>query len=118
MLSKVIIESGTHITVLSFIMKIVTSSILFLLNNSNHTFYFIQIVLQGHATRVTAKSQQSGEKAFRCQYDGCGKLYTTAHHLKVHIREMSYLDMRIPQTLNTNMMYCSIQTIFSHLTRC
>ncbi|KAB0405404.1 hypothetical protein E2I00_012316, partial [Balaenoptera physalus] len=42
----------------------------------------MQIVLQGHATRVTAKSQQSGEKAFRCGYDGCGKLYTTAHHLK------------------------------------
>uniref|UniRef100_A0A8C9LJ72 Zinc finger protein 143 n=1 Tax=Piliocolobus tephrosceles TaxID=591936 RepID=A0A8C9LJ72_9PRIM len=46
----------------------------------------MQIVLQGHAARVTAKSQQSGEKAFRCEYDGCGKLYTTAHHLKVHER--------------------------------
>uniref|UniRef100_A0A5G2QBY4 Zinc finger protein 143 n=1 Tax=Sus scrofa TaxID=9823 RepID=A0A5G2QBY4_PIG len=46
----------------------------------------MQIVLQGHATRVTAKSQQSGEKAFRCGYDGCGKLYTTGHHLKVHER--------------------------------
>uniref|UniRef100_A0A7M4E0F9 Zinc finger protein 143 n=1 Tax=Crocodylus porosus TaxID=8502 RepID=A0A7M4E0F9_CROPO len=46
----------------------------------------MQIVLQGHGTRVTAKSQQSGEKAFRCEYDGCGKLYTTAHHLKVHER--------------------------------
>ncbi|XP_023371029.1 zinc finger protein 143 isoform X5 [Otolemur garnettii] len=46
----------------------------------------MQIVLQGHPARVTAKSQQSGEKAFRCEYDGCGKLYTTAHHLKVHER--------------------------------
>uniref|UniRef100_A0A8C3IE31 Zinc finger protein 143 n=1 Tax=Chrysemys picta bellii TaxID=8478 RepID=A0A8C3IE31_CHRPI len=46
----------------------------------------MQIVLQGHGTRVTAKSQPSGEKAFRCEYDGCGKLYTTAHHLKVHER--------------------------------
>ncbi|XP_030338073.1 zinc finger protein 143 isoform X4 [Strigops habroptila] len=46
----------------------------------------MQIVLQGHGTRVTAKSQPSGEKAFRCDYDGCGKLYTTAHHLKVHER--------------------------------
>ncbi|KAM4898663.1 zinc finger protein 143 isoform 6-T7 [Sylvia borin] len=46
----------------------------------------MQIVLQGHGTRVTAKSQQTGEKAFRCDYDGCGKLYTTAHHLKVHER--------------------------------
>ncbi|XP_038620925.1 zinc finger protein 143 isoform X4 [Tachyglossus aculeatus] len=46
----------------------------------------MQIVLQGHGTRVPAKSQQTGEKAFRCDYDGCGKLYTTAHHLKVHER--------------------------------
>ncbi|XP_029335835.1 zinc finger protein 143 isoform X3 [Mus caroli] len=46
----------------------------------------MQIVLQGHATRVTPKAQPSGEKAFRCKYDGCGKLYTTAHHLKVHER--------------------------------
>nr|XP_042128843.1 zinc finger protein 143-like [Peromyscus maniculatus bairdii] len=46
----------------------------------------MQIVLQGHATRVTPKSQQSGEKAFQCKCDGCGKLYTTAHHLKVHER--------------------------------
>lgn len=46
-------------------------------------FFQLKIVLQGHGTRVTAKSQQSGEKAFRCDYDGCGKLYTTAHHLKV-----------------------------------
>uniref|UniRef100_A0A2K5PH76 Zinc finger protein 143 n=1 Tax=Cebus imitator TaxID=2715852 RepID=A0A2K5PH76_CEBIM len=46
----------------------------------------MQIVLQGHATRVTAKSQQSGEKAFRCEYDGCGKLYTTAHHLKYGLK--------------------------------
>uniref|UniRef100_A0A8C1D8A8 Zinc finger protein 143b n=1 Tax=Cyprinus carpio carpio TaxID=630221 RepID=A0A8C1D8A8_CYPCA len=27
-----------------------------------------------------------GEKAFRCDHEGCGKLYTTAHHLKVHER--------------------------------
>ncbi|XP_040355294.1 zinc finger protein 143 [Ixodes scapularis] len=25
-------------------------------------------------------------KAFQCSYDGCGKLYTTPHHLKVHER--------------------------------
>jgi len=49
----------------------------------NDFFFRLKIVLQGHGTRVTAKSQQSGEKAFRCDYDGCGKLYTTAHHLKV-----------------------------------
>ncbi|KAG8125790.1 putative Zinc finger protein [Naja naja] len=46
----------------------------------------MQIVLQSHGTRVTTKSQSTGDKAFRCDYDGCGKLYTTAHHLKVHER--------------------------------
>uniref|UniRef100_A0A673FKE9 Zinc finger protein 143-like n=1 Tax=Sinocyclocheilus rhinocerous TaxID=307959 RepID=A0A673FKE9_9TELE len=30
--------------------------------------------------------QHVGEKAFRCEHEGCGKLYTTAHHLKVHER--------------------------------
>uniref|UniRef100_A0A803TNP0 Zinc finger protein 143 n=1 Tax=Anolis carolinensis TaxID=28377 RepID=A0A803TNP0_ANOCA len=45
----------------------------------------MQIVLQSHSTRVTTK-HSSGEKSFRCDYDGCGKLYTTAHHLKVHER--------------------------------
>ncbi|XP_043915215.1 zinc finger protein 143 [Protopterus annectens] len=47
----------------------------------------MQIVLQTHDPgRLTVKPQQIGEKAFRCDYDGCGKLYTTAHHLKVHER--------------------------------
>ncbi|XP_078537087.1 zinc finger protein 143 [Lissotriton helveticus] len=47
----------------------------------------MQIVLQGHVARgVTPKPLPTGEKAFRCDYDGCGKLYTTAHHLKVHER--------------------------------
>ncbi|XP_075044614.1 zinc finger protein 143 isoform X3 [Mixophyes fleayi] len=46
----------------------------------------MQIVLQGHGPRVTPKAPQTNEKAFRCDYDGCGKLYTTAHHLKVHER--------------------------------
>ncbi|KAI4887745.1 hypothetical protein NFI96_017184 [Prochilodus magdalenae] len=27
-----------------------------------------------------------GEKSFQCSYEGCGRLYTTAHHLKVHER--------------------------------
>ncbi|KAM4618010.1 zinc finger protein 143 isoform 2-T2 [Discoglossus pictus] len=45
----------------------------------------MQIVLQGHGSRVTAKPPQTNEKAFRCEYDGCGKLYTTAHHLKITI---------------------------------
>uniref|UniRef100_A0A8D2LFE6 Zinc finger protein 143 n=1 Tax=Varanus komodoensis TaxID=61221 RepID=A0A8D2LFE6_VARKO len=52
----------------------------------NCVYYLYFIVLQSHSTRVTTKSQASGDKAFRCDYDGCGKLYTTAHHLKVHER--------------------------------
>ncbi|KAJ1068488.1 hypothetical protein K5549_005184 [Capra hircus] len=32
------------------------------------------------------KGQQVGDRAFRCGYKGCGRLYTTAHHLKVHER--------------------------------
>lgn len=43
----------------------------------------MRIVLQGHDSR---RLTNVGEKAFRCDYDGCGKLYTTAHHLKVHER--------------------------------
>ncbi|XP_066556949.1 zinc finger protein 143 isoform X2 [Amia ocellicauda] len=47
----------------------------------------MQIVLQGQGgNRNGTKAQQTGEKAFRCDYEGCGKLYTTAHHLKVHER--------------------------------
>ncbi|MCI4383116.1 hypothetical protein PGIGA_G00022710 [Pangasianodon gigas] len=30
--------------------------------------------------------QQPEEKSFQCSYEGCGKLYTTAYHLKVHGR--------------------------------
>ncbi|XP_038018541.1 zinc finger protein 76 isoform X3 [Motacilla alba alba] len=32
------------------------------------------------------RGQQVGSRAFRCGYKGCGRLYTTAHHLKVHER--------------------------------
>ncbi|KAI1903897.1 hypothetical protein AGOR_G00000140 [Albula goreensis] len=47
----------------------------------------MQIVLQGQGSgRSLSKAQQVGEKSFRCDYEGCGKLYTTAHHLKVHER--------------------------------
>ncbi|OCT83652.1 zinc finger protein 143 L homeolog isoform X2 [Xenopus laevis] len=45
----------------------------------------MQIVLS-HGSRVPVKVPQTNEKAFRCDYEGCGKLYTTAHHLKVHER--------------------------------
>ncbi|NXK40283.1 ZNF76 protein, partial [Piprites chloris] len=32
------------------------------------------------------KGQQVSSRAFRCGYKGCGRLYTTAHHCKVHER--------------------------------
>ncbi|NWU15435.1 ZNF76 protein, partial [Cephalopterus ornatus] len=32
------------------------------------------------------KGQQVSSRAFRCGYKGCGRLYTTAHHRKVHER--------------------------------
>nr|XP_046250047.1 zinc finger protein 143 [Scatophagus argus]XP_046250048.1 zinc finger protein 143 [Scatophagus argus]XP_046250049.1 zinc finger protein 143 [Scatophagus argus]XP_046250050.1 zinc finger protein 143 [Scatophagus argus] len=45
----------------------------------------MRIVLQDQDNRQ-ARSTNVGEKSFRCEYEGCGKLYTTAHHLKVHER--------------------------------
>ncbi|KAM8861348.1 zinc finger protein 143 isoform 1-T1 [Synchiropus picturatus] len=45
----------------------------------------MQIVLHGQENRQT-RVTNVGEKSFRCEYEGCGKLYTTAHHLKVHER--------------------------------
>ena len=35
-----------------------------------------------HASRVE-KIAQLGHKAYRCTYEGCERLYTTQHHLKV-----------------------------------
>ncbi|XP_066559392.1 zinc finger protein 76 isoform X2 [Amia ocellicauda] len=45
----------------------------------------VQVLFEGE-TRSAGKVQPSGEKCFRCDYEGCGRLYTTAHHLKVHER--------------------------------
>lgn len=45
----------------------------------------MQIVLQGQEGR-SGRVSHVGEKAFQCDHEGCGKLYTTAHHLKVHER--------------------------------
>ncbi|XP_026881193.1 zinc finger protein 76 isoform X1 [Electrophorus electricus] len=44
----------------------------------------VQLMFEGKAWR-TNKSQQ-GDKTFQCSYEGCRRLYTTAHHLKVHER--------------------------------
>uniref|UniRef100_A0A672KNC5 Zinc finger protein 143 n=1 Tax=Sinocyclocheilus grahami TaxID=75366 RepID=A0A672KNC5_SINGR len=52
-----------------------------LITSDPHSVVEMQIVLQGQGIRRNA--QQPGEKCFRCNYDGCGKLYTTANHLKV-----------------------------------
>ncbi|XP_064634551.1 zinc finger protein 76-like isoform X2 [Lineus longissimus] len=39
------------------------------------------------AMRLTSeRAIAMGDRAFRCSYDGCGRLYTTQHHLKVHER--------------------------------
>lgn len=45
----------------------------------------MRIVLQDQDNRQV-RPTNVGEKSFRCEYEGCGKLYTTAHHLKVHER--------------------------------
>ncbi|XP_048878604.1 zinc finger protein 76 [Brienomyrus brachyistius] len=45
----------------------------------------VQVMIEGKAWGST-KTQQTPEKSFRCDYEGCGRLYTTAHHLKVHER--------------------------------
>ncbi|XP_011931196.1 PREDICTED: zinc finger protein 76 isoform X5 [Cercocebus atys] len=52
------------------------------------------VALEQYASKVlhdsqiphNGKGQQVGDRAFRCGYKGCGRLYTTAHHLKVHER--------------------------------
>ncbi|XP_023068368.2 zinc finger protein 76 isoform X4 [Piliocolobus tephrosceles] len=52
------------------------------------------VALEQYASKVlhdsqiphSGKGQQVGDRAFRCGYKGCGRLYTTAHHLKVHER--------------------------------
>ncbi|NXL66187.1 ZNF76 protein, partial [Chordeiles acutipennis] len=42
--------------------------------------------LQEEEVQSSEKGQQVSSRAFRCGYKGCGRLYTTAHHLKVHER--------------------------------
>uniref|UniRef100_A0A5F8AGQ7 Zinc finger protein 76 n=1 Tax=Macaca mulatta TaxID=9544 RepID=A0A5F8AGQ7_MACMU len=51
------------------------------------------VALEQYASKVlhdsqiphNGKGQQVGDRAFRCGYKGCGRLYTTAHHLKVRV---------------------------------
>uniref|UniRef100_A0A8B9LBQ9 Transcription factor IIIA n=1 Tax=Astyanax mexicanus TaxID=7994 RepID=A0A8B9LBQ9_ASTMX len=44
----------------------------------------VQLMLEGKVWGSSKTPQ--GEKSFQCSYEGCGRLYTTAHHLKVHER--------------------------------
>ncbi|KFQ80952.1 Zinc finger protein 76, partial [Phaethon lepturus] len=46
----------------------------------------MSLYLQEEEVHSSEKGQQVGSRAFRCGYKGCGRLYTTAHHLKVHER--------------------------------
>ncbi|XP_071809261.1 uncharacterized protein [Asterias amurensis] len=48
----------------------------------------INLVHQPMITK-TALSEGSSSKGFRCRYKECGRMYTTAHHLKVHERSHS-----------------------------
>ena len=34
--------------------------------------------------RQSEKALVIGDKAYKCMYEDCGRLYTTHHHLKVH----------------------------------
>ncbi|KAK2175118.1 hypothetical protein NP493_746g00011 [Ridgeia piscesae] len=44
-------------------------------------------VMSQSAARVSSeKALAMGDKAYKCLYEGCGRLYTTQHHLKVHER--------------------------------
>ncbi|XP_006898047.1 PREDICTED: zinc finger protein 76-like [Elephantulus edwardii] len=47
--------------------------------------YASKVLHDGQAPQ-NGKGQQVGDRAFRCGYKGCGRLYTTAHQLKVHER--------------------------------
>lgn len=45
------------------------------------------------------KGQQVGSRAFRCGYEGCGRLYTTAHHLKVKQVTCGHAEQPYPHIL-------------------
>ncbi|XP_060796806.1 zinc finger protein 143a isoform X2 [Neoarius graeffei] len=53
-----------------------------LLTNEN----VVQIVFPSQDDHYSVPEEKPEEKPFQCSYKGCGKLYTTAYHLKVHGR--------------------------------
>uniref|UniRef100_A0A667Z5T2 Zinc finger protein 143b n=1 Tax=Myripristis murdjan TaxID=586833 RepID=A0A667Z5T2_9TELE len=48
--------------------------------------YTTKVKVLHYCITTLGRVSHVGEKSFRCEYEGCGKLYTTAHHLKVHER--------------------------------
>ncbi|CAM4662641.1 unnamed protein product [Leuciscus chuanchicus] len=53
--------------------------------NTNGEQTSIQLMFEGKVWS-SSKAPPVGEKSFRCGHSGCGRFYTTAHHLKVHER--------------------------------
>lgn len=51
--------------------------------------FFPQVLHDSQAPH-NGKGQQVGDRAFRCGYKGCGRLYTTAHHLKVRLSHTAF----------------------------
>lgn len=51
-----------------------------------------------------------GEKAFQCTYEGCGKLYTTPHHLRVgpHLKaiQQAFFPLEIVARTNSPVAEC------------
>ncbi|KAK6319499.1 hypothetical protein J4Q44_G00107100 [Coregonus suidteri] len=60
----------------------------------------IEPIVQVMGSWGSPKGQQTAEKTFRCDYEGCGRLYTTAHHLKVH--EWAHTESPAKHTLERN----------------
>lgn len=64
----------------------------------NLRIFFPQVL---HDSQVphNGKGQQVGDRAFRCGYKGCGRLYTTAHHLKVRLSHTRFSFTDFPTRL-------------------
>ena len=56
-----------------------------IMSNPNEIERFcFQNGLVNSPTRISSERALAlGDKAYRCNYEGCGRLYTTQHHLKV-----------------------------------
>ncbi|CAB1354066.1 unnamed protein product, partial [Coregonus sp. 'balchen'] len=61
----------------------------------------IEPIVQMMGSWGSPKGQQTAEKTFRCDYEGCGRLYTTAHHIKVprtHTPSTTAHHLKVPRT--------------------